>query len=204
MEQTKRCTQCGEEKALTEFYRHKKGRLGTTEKCKQCVKRIQKIHYEQNREKIIKRTRVYKEQNALAVGERARQYRAENREKLNKHERKRLRTDAVFKRRRKNRTELWRLIKNAKSNKNRDSYLTEHIGLSPIDLWEYLLGTWKTHYGEVWRGHSYHIDHITPCCSAETIEELDRLFYYKNLRLLTPEDNIEKKKQDLAFVRKST
>jgi hypothetical protein len=38
----------------------------------------------------------------------------------------------------------------------------------------------------------YHIDHIMPCSSATTEEELIKLQHYTNLQLLTPEDNFKK------------
>ena len=35
--QTKTCTKCGEEKALTEFYKYKRGKYGVTSRCKVCI-----------------------------------------------------------------------------------------------------------------------------------------------------------------------
>ena len=45
--------------------------------------------------------------------------------------------------------------------------------------------TWDNH-GE------WHIDHITPLTSANTIEEMTPLFHYTNLQPLLAEDNIRK------------
>lgn len=39
---------------------------------------------------------------------------------------------------------------------------------------------------------SYHIDHIVPCSSAKSEQELLALQHYLNLQLLTPEDNLKK------------
>jgi hypothetical protein len=38
----------------------------------------------------------------------------------------------------------------------------------------------------------YHVDHIIPCSSAKTEEELIKLQHYTNLQYLTPEDNLKK------------
>lgn len=35
--QTKTCTKCGEEKALTEFHKHQTGKYGVKSECKECV-----------------------------------------------------------------------------------------------------------------------------------------------------------------------
>jgi len=44
-----------------------------------------------------------------------------------------------------------------------------------------------------WDNHGeWHIDHITPLASANTIEEITPLFNYKNLQPLSAEDNIRK------------
>ena len=72
-------------------------------------------------------------------------------------------------------------------------------GLAPTELWQYLLKTWEQEYGAPWNGEKYNIDHIIPCCSASTVEGIDKLFHYTNLRLLTPEDNTKKKAEDLKY-----
>ena len=38
----------------------------------------------------------------------------------------------------------------------------------------------------------YHIDHIIPLVTAKTEEDVNRLCHYKNLQLLTKEDNLLK------------
>jgi len=39
----KKCSKCGEEKSLSEFYKHKEGKFGTRPECKDCSKEVDKI-----------------------------------------------------------------------------------------------------------------------------------------------------------------
>lgn len=66
------------------------------------------------------------------------------------------------------------------------------IGCEWSELWDHLLETWKKNYGSPWDGEPYHIDHIIPLASAKTEEDVIRLFYYTNLQMLTPKDNLKK------------
>lgn len=47
-------------------------------------------------------------------------------------------------------------------------------------------------YGSYDPNFKYHIDHIIPCSSVKTEEELIGLQHYCNLQYLTPEDNMRK------------
>lgn len=44
--QTQTCTKCGEEKALTEFHKNKKGKYGVTSVCKNCKNEYDKKYYQ--------------------------------------------------------------------------------------------------------------------------------------------------------------
>jgi hypothetical protein len=47
--------------------------------------------------------------------------------------------------------------------------------------------------GMTWANHGeWHIDHIIPCASAKTEEELIKLFHYENLQPLWAIDNLKK------------
>lgn len=74
------------------------------------------------------------------------------------------------------------------------SGLDKLIECSPTYLREYLFKTWESRYGSSWHGEPFHVDHIIPLCTATTIEEVESLFHYTNLRLLTPFDNNSKGK----------
>lgn len=53
--------------------------------------------------------------------------------------------------------------------------------------------TWFNNYGAIYNNEPVHIDHIIPCASAKTEEELIKLQHYTNLQYLTPKDNLHKK-----------
>jgi len=52
--------------------------------------------------------------------------------------------------------------------------------------------TWEN-YGK------WHIDHIIPCCSANTTEELNQLNHFTNLRPLWAKDNLMKIQSDMKY-----
>ena len=55
MEQLRKtCNECGIEKPLTGFHRHKSGRLGRNPKCKECIKRYNKENYDSEATKYRK------------------------------------------------------------------------------------------------------------------------------------------------------
>lgn len=63
MMKIKKCTKCGIEKTISEFYKRKTGKFGVDSVCKEC-KRIQnrltdKIYREKNKEKISKQKKIY-------------------------------------------------------------------------------------------------------------------------------------------------
>lgn len=73
------------------------------------------------------------------------------------------------------------------------SETTEKILGCSLDFFqEYLLDTWEKRYGYKWNGEACDIDHIIPLASADTVEKVIELCNYKNLQLLTPEDNRKK------------
>lgn len=63
MNDTKRCSKCGEEKPLSDFHRHKTGRDGLRSECKTCESARHKRYRETNREKIRERHKRYREAN---------------------------------------------------------------------------------------------------------------------------------------------
>jgi hypothetical protein len=57
-------------------------------------------------------------------------------------------------------------------------FLAAHLITSAINRYGYWLDT-----------EDYHIDHIVPLATAETVDDINRLNHYSNLQLLTPEEN---------------
>lgn len=128
-------------------------------------------------------------------------YFAENKSKINAKKMERLNNDPIFARAERLRLALREGVNTARNGgrSNKKSLLKQVTTLYSAQLWEYLCKTWENRYGKKWSGEPYHIDHILPLCTAKTIEDIDRLFHYSNLQMLTPEDNIKKKEKDIKL-----
>lgn len=60
-------------------------------------------------------------------------------------------------------------------------------------MYDYLINTFTDRYGrEFQSGEAVYIDHIIPLATATTENEVLKLCHYKNLQLLTAEDNLAK------------
>ncbi|MBT8334334.1 MAG: hypothetical protein KJP19_07860 [Deltaproteobacteria bacterium] len=78
----KKCTECSEEKPLSEFYRRKGYKDGYTTECKACPKKKNKAYYQANREKILEKTKNYFQDNKERLAGKQRAYRKANKERL--------------------------------------------------------------------------------------------------------------------------
>ena len=57
--ETKICIKCNIKKELNEFNKHETNKDRLNGKCKKCVREYSKIHYEKNREKVLKKQKEY-------------------------------------------------------------------------------------------------------------------------------------------------
>jgi len=80
---TKVCSRCGEEKALEEFRPHKGCRLGVRPECRECLSKVSKKYYEDNKDRILRKQRTYNEKNAERINRRNKEYREANSDELN-------------------------------------------------------------------------------------------------------------------------
>lgn len=98
--------------------------------------------------------------------------------------------DPVFRLRRALSSRIYIALKRKSFSKK--SKTEELLGCNYKELHDYLIQTAINNYGKYDPQIVYHVDHIVPCASAKTEEELNRLFHYTNLQYLTPEDNWKK------------
>jgi len=142
------------------------------------VKEYQKIYYEKNKEKIIKRSCDWCKKNL------ERCYKAKNdRTKIRKNE------DIIFRIKRKFRTDIYISIKRSKRNKR----IEEILGISFNEFKIYIESMFEPWMSwENWGLYTWHIDHIIPLSSAKTEDEIYSLWYYKNLRPLSANENLKK------------
>lgn len=161
---TKICSICKIEKQLVDFHLHKfKGNIRA--QCKDCASNARKIHYQENREKIIKQTTQYQQ----------------NRKKL----------DPAFKIEKNLRSRLYSALMSQSTKKSKTTM--ELTGCSREFLKQYLESQFTE--GMCWENYGqWHIDHILPCCSFKLEQEEDqkKCFNYKNLQPLWGKENLKK------------
>ncbi len=107
----------------------------------------------------------------------------------NRHRKKRYHSDELFKLTISIRGRIRHAFKAKKWDKNRSTL--SMIGIGIPEYKQYLESMFEK--GMTWDNHGeWHIDHITPVSSAETKEELIKLFHYTNTQPLWAEDNLKK------------
>ncbi len=113
------------------------------------------------------------------------------RKKITTYETDRKKYDPIFKLKKQVRNEVRESFKRRGFRKSKH---TESIVGCNLDfLYDYLMSTFINRYGrELQNGEDVHIDHITPPATATTENEVLKLCHYKNLQLLTAEDNLTK------------
>lgn len=203
---TKICSYCKYNKYVDSFYKDKNGKHGVRSICKKCDierrdhfrkrnieahRKYRKKYYEQNKSEILKRQRDYM---ANGVGAK---YSKKHRERLgNKYNKKRSQYD-------KKKRELDNIYKLKRATSNIISCAIRRSGYRKKSKTADILGcnwqTFKKHLeaqfkpGMSWNNYGeWHIDHITPCCSAQNKYDLFELQHFTNLRPLWASDNLKK------------
>jgi hypothetical protein len=212
MKNTKICNKCGVEKKLCEFHKSKNKTDGYRLTCKECRKEESKNRYlnnpeyfekyrKENRDKIIESLTEWRKNNS----EYRRTYYEKNYEKeigyykLN-HEKNKKNQKEYVKNKYKNNVLFslklklnGRLHKVLKRNNFEKKYrFTEILGCNLEEFKVYFES--KFTEGMSWdlMGKEIHIDHIIPCASAKTEEDMIKLFHYTNLQPLWAKDNMSK------------
>lgn len=164
-----------------------------------------KRRYADNREKLLADMKEYREAHREEKIKYLRDYYSKNKEELLKRQYKKkkekLRTDPNFKLKEQARLLVWRSFN--QKGEVKPARAEAILGCSLDGFTEYLKRTWSEEYHTEWVGQPCHIDHIKPLALAKTKEEIVQLCHYTNLRLLTPEDNIKKGREDYFLARKT-
>ena len=175
---------------------------------KEKQKEYQKQWYQDNKERILEQTKQYRLDNKEKISERKKQYRLDNKERIkeyqkeynldnkerireqsNQYQKEQYHSDPLFKFKMNCRSRTGTAFKKKSWRKNGGT--------------EKLLGCdWKTAMNHIekqfepwmnWDNHGeWEIDHIIPLGKANTKEEMNLLFNYKNLQPLLAEDNRKK------------
>jgi hypothetical protein len=147
---------------------------------------------ENNKEKVLEKNKRFRENNKEKRNKYSKEYRENNKEYYNEYQNNRKKTDPLFKLRCNLSTRIYIVLKNKNYIKSKRTL--EMLGCD--------LHTAKAHLekqftkGMTWDNQGkWHIDHIIPCTSAKTEEELIKLFHYTNLQPLWAFDNLSKGKK---------
>lgn len=170
------------------------------------LKQYFRKRYADNREKLLVGMKEYREEHREERIEYLRKYYKKNKKKLLKQQyekkKERLRNDPDFKLKEQVRLLVWRSFN--QKGQIKPSRSEAILGCSLDDFTEHLKRTWLEKYHTEWVGQPCHIDHIRPLASAKTKDDILKWCHYSNLRLLTPEDNINKSLKDRMLKPKST
>jgi len=157
---TKRCSKCGEEKALCEFSKNKSTKDGLRSLCKTC----DKAYKQANKEKIAEQRKAYRQENKEKIAEQNKAYYEENKDKIAEqkaaNEKKRMANDPAFKMKKRIGSSVYKALK--KQGKTKGGSTFSALPYAPQDLVEHLEKQFDEkmnwdNYGTYW-----HLDHIYP------------------------------------------
>jgi hypothetical protein len=200
----KNCLLCKIEKPLIEFGLNKRKKDGYDSYCRVCKKEQSKKYYQLNIEKEQERSRDRYKKNPQKELERLKKYKETTKlatkkwEENNKEHRKMYLNN--YSKTRKQKDPLFKLMGNLRirtniflksNNLSKNSSMNKIIGITPIKLKVYLENQFTE--GMSWDNYGdWHIDHIVPLSSSNTIEEINKLCHYTNLQPLWADENIKK------------
>ena len=195
----KQCRICLKEKSLIEFKKRKDtGKYRNA--CKKCISKRKKEYRKKNREKKLLTDAEYRKNNRDILRAKKKIYYEANKDRINKERRKRIKSTPILKLKKTVRCRFYSFYK--KSGKLKPSKTLDVLGCD----WEFYKKyiedqfedwmTWDNHGLKTW-----HIDHIIPLNTAETEEDLLKLFHYTNTRPLSASENYSRGKYGLDVER---
>lgn len=204
----KKCTTCNKNRKLTNYGICSKTISRLRAECNFCRSKKRKDHYQKNKVKVLKQTKIYKENHKEFYNQYQREYQKtskfkkylkkytkKNKERIKKYQRewnkKQRAENPLFKLAHILRIRLSRALKSKKWSKN--SQLITYLGCSLEELKQHLESKFQS--GMTWENHGYygwHVDHIIPIDSAIDAEHMHKLCHYTNLQPLWRFDNQSK------------
>jgi hypothetical protein len=198
----KTCSRCGIEKLESDYHQP------TLTFCKGCHNKQKREYYAANREKSLARKKEYYIENIDLLKEKGKeynkvnqkkkrgynqQYYAENRDKIVKqniqYEYNRKRIDPAYRARKNLRIRIRSVLKDKSFSKKTENML----GLNQSEFKKYIESQFEE--GMTWENYGYrgwHLDHSKPLASASSIEEMEKLCHYTNLKPMWGEENMRK------------
>ena len=188
------------QKPLTEYHKNKNYKDGYSFVCKVCRSKNGKKYYENNKDKIRARHKKYYKKNTDKMLAQHKKYyqkyskRPEVKDRRNKRQKQRLKTDVNFRLKVTLRSRLQQALKrNTKS-----ASTLALLGCSVDHLKKHLEKQFQP--GMTWNNKSkWHVDHIVPCNSFDLTDpyEQQQCFHYSNLQPLWKSENLSKGGKEL-------
>ena len=200
MSETKmhKCTRCGGIFPRThEYFHYSRQDQGTFQSmCKSCRNKYLKERADPEKERERQRKKSLRQyyENPEKHRERHRNWKVKNYEHCveysKRYQKEKLKSDPVARWKHQTRGFIGQVFYRGGGRGKRVKELT---GLSGPELRDYLLQTFYQTYGYHWDMiEPVDIDHIIPLSTASTVEEVEKLYHFENLRLLKREDNRKK------------
>lgn len=185
----KTCSKCKVKKLIEDFHKDNRRLDGLYSSCKSC----KKLYHDKNKKAINSRKRKNRADNIEAHRERDKRYRETNKDSIRVSHRnyrnKRYKEDLKFRTSKKLGSSIRKCLRRLDLKK--DFKTEEALGCS-FEAFKHRLETMFTE-GMSWDNYGeWHIDHIIPLASAQTVDDVYRLNHYSNLQPLWARDNIKK------------
>ena len=191
------CSKCKVEKEEGEFNKNRARKDGLSHWCKACrvvysksdkYKEYRKVYQKSDKRREYKE--VYLKSDKYKEHRKVYQKSAKYKEHRKSRHEERSSTDPLFRLTRRLRAAVRGGLKRQGYTKRSLTY--QLLGADSDTVHQHLIDSAIRNYGSFTDISDYHIDHVIPCASANTEDELIKLQHYTNLQLLTPEDNMKK------------
>lgn len=189
---TKKCSKCNKRRLTKFFHKNKNSKDGLYSYCHICKKADDKIYVSNNRKKILENKRLYYKENKEAIAEQKKRYQKENSDKRRlykrQYEKKRKQKDPIYRLIQNYRNRIYKALKGIGTKSQTTLNL---LGCSMSDFYIHIENQFQE--GMSWDNQGkWHIDHIIPLSSANTLAETEKLFHYSNCQPLWAKDNLSK------------
>jgi len=198
----KKCTMCGIEKELNDFYKNKSTKDGLTYSCKKCDNIRFKKHREKNKNKFKEKRRLYYQSNIEKEKIVKLKYYQKNKKDIIKKQavyvKNKIKTNPEYALKSKTVSRIASIIRDGKLNNFQGSKSERVIELLGCSLKEYSIYMENLFTeGMSWKNHGlygWHIDHIKPLSSFNLNDEVElhKAFHYTNTQPLWAIDNLKK------------
>lgn len=185
----KHCNKCNTTKPIDNFSKDSYRKDGYRSHCKSCCSITRKFYNERDdiKQKRQQKSKLYYQENRDIIRKKSKIYEKTNRDKINTRRKERRNTDPLYRL-----SENIRAMIRKSLSRNKQSYITtDIIGCSFEEFKLHIEQQFIS--GMTWENRSeWHLDHIIPISSAQTVDDIIRLNHYTNLRPLWAIDNLKK------------